>query len=339
MLKLQYGTLLNRIKSLKTKSALLTLASVLSIFALSPSHSSEDWRLLDLSNEQISRDGQEALNVINGVVSMYRQDAQIGHLYFSLRTDSVLDQVNASYSRVNGNRALNFPYIIQSDGWSLYATAHDQGIVAHETGHMVLDYFRPSWLDSQSAHLAAFHEAFADLTTQFYRYHNPASRPKFISELENGQACVGDNEFTCIRNNSARLTLINVQQDERLCESHEFSKTFSSAVYDSMADAFMSSGQRPQRIRALGTIVTWHRTMLIKAVLSLRGSTSLTLMDISLAMLRVSDENPIYKNVLGNSFIKNGFITLIHKSPIYYYQANSQFVPLCQLQDGRIGNA
>lgn len=337
--KIQYGTLLNRIKILKMKTTLFTLASVLSIFTLYPSHSNEYLQLQNLSSEQISRDKQDAINVINGVVGMYQQDARIGRLDFFLRTNSVLDQVNASYSRVNGNRALNFPYIVQAGKESLYATAHDQGIVAHETGHMVLDYFRPSWLNPQSAHLAAFHEAFADLTTQLYRYHNSASRPKFILALENGQACVGDNGFTCVRNNAARLTLINVQQNERLCESHEFSKTFSSAVYDSMADAFMSSGPRPQRIKALEGIVTWHRTMLIKTVLSLPGSTSLTLMDISLAMLRVSYRDPLYRNSLGNNFIKNGLITVIYKFPFSYYQPNSQFVQLCQIQEGRVGNA
>ncbi len=67
---------------------------------------------------------------------------------------------NAFYSR--GSKSLQFYYFGPEDERVYTCLSHD--IIAHETGHAILDGLRPLYFESSSVQTAAFHEFVADMT-------------------------------------------------------------------------------------------------------------------------------------------------------------------------------
>jgi len=276
-------------------------------------------------------ESQQARKVINGVIAMYREDVTLGNItFYNLKIGDIVTKLNASYT--HATRTFNFPHILQNVQKIIY-TAKDQGIVSHEAGHMVLNYLCTL---SHAPHAGAFHEAFADLTSHFYNFYNPETRQRFLVRLNWGQGCVGDSDFTCIRDSYQPLTLSHVNQDQALCEVHDFSKTFSSAVYRSMVDAFANRDANSIDEYVAANIVKWHKRILAKAVLSIDYS-SPTLMDVAAHMLKVSLIDPKYRDGLGDNFISNGLIVLMYRNlpnrydrdPDTYYCPNEDFAMLC----------
>jgi hypothetical protein len=175
---------------------------------------------------------QEAGKTICGVVQMYRQDVDFGKpITYSLQLGDYVSDVNASYTYTT--RTFYLPRV--RAGRQIIFTANDQGIVSHEAGHMILFYLG---FVNNTLHTGAFHEAFADLTAHFYRFYNKNTRRQSINMLENNEGCVGDSNFTCVRNNANFLAL-----GQSSCEVHELSKPFTSAVYNNMLDALCPSGK------------------------------------------------------------------------------------------------
>ena len=285
--------------------------------------------------EDIERlERQEAGKAICGVVEMYSQDVNFGKkITYSFQLGNYVQDVNASYTYAT--RTFYLPRVPIS-GRRIILTACDQGIVTHEAGHMVLDDLG---LLGNTSHTGAFHEAFGDLTTHFYRFYNEDTRRQSIQMLENGEGCVGDSGLTCVRDNSRSLTLRHIDQDERLCEVHELSKPFSSAVFDNMVTSYANRGRLTWAETAAESIITWHRRTLVRAVLSLNNFNP-TLMDIAQKMLEVSLSDTQYREGLGQSFIRNNLIVLMYKSlptprypnPPIVYSPNKEFAMLCLVQ-------
>ena len=267
-----------------------------------------------------------ARKTIRGVIHMYSNEVEFEKIAFTVNTDGILEQVNASYT--HGTQTFDLPYIVRSG--KLYATAGDQGIVSHEAGHMILNYLK---ILLNTNHTGAIHEAFADLTAHFYRFYNKSTRAEFLAKMTYDKGCVGDTNFTCTRNNSQPLRLSEVALDESLCEVHEFSTPFSNAVYENMLEAYQNRGLLSQWFTwgesEAVSVVTWHRRTLVKAIFGL-SSKAPTLMDLAEEMLRVSFNNPLYRNGLGHNFIKNGLIVLLYSSPkTPYYSQNKKYARLC----------
>ena len=287
-----------------------------------------------ISQKRLTQDKGKAERIIDGVVEMYGQDVKLGTLYYTLKTDSIVSSVNASYT--HSTKTFDLPYVRKSDG-RLFATSADRGIVSHEGGHMILSYLLAL---SNTSHTAALHEAFGDLTAHFYRFYNPGTRQKFLENLTNDEGCVGDTPFSCTRNSSQPLRLLDVSRNTSLCESHEFSKPFTTAIYGNMTTYYQNRGIL-SRIFTWGesdaeSIVSWHRNILVNAILSLE-SQSPTLMDVAKAMLVVSYEYNLYRDGLGRSFINNGLIVLIYQQPSYRYEANPKYRQLCLLNKNKRG--
>ena len=79
---------------------------------------------------------------------------------------------NAFYNR--SGKCLQF-YYFTSDGKPVYTClSHD--IVAHETGHAILDGIRPCYYETSSVQTAAFHEFIADLTAILSALRNGSVR-------------------------------------------------------------------------------------------------------------------------------------------------------------------
>lgn len=270
----------------------------------------------------------EAKKTICGVVAMYRQDVDFGKpITYSLRLGDYVSDLDASYTYAT--RTFHLPRVRK--GRQDVSTAGDQGIVSHESGHMVLNDLVSL---RNTSHTGAFHEAFGDLTAHFYRFYNEDTRQESIHMLENNEGCVGDNNFTCVRNNARSLAL-----GQSSCEVHELSKPFTSAVYNNMLDAFASRDANSVEEYVAGEIMGWHRRILVDAVLSLNTSTP-TLMDMAQQMLVVSLHNSQYRDGLGRNFIKNNLIVLMYKSlptprypnPPIVYSPNEEFSTLCLLK-------
>jgi hypothetical protein len=93
------------------------------------------------------------------------------------------DGQNACYDPVS--KSLQFYYF--DDGNSRVYTCLSHDIVAHETGHAVLDGIRPYFLDGYALQTAAFHEFVADLTAILSALRNNDVRRVFADFLEHGQ--------------------------------------------------------------------------------------------------------------------------------------------------------
>lgn len=275
-----------------------------------------------------TRERREAGHMIRGVVAMYRQDVNFGKpIKYSFELGNYVLNVNASYTHTT--RTFYLPRV--RTGRQIIFTANDQGIVSHEAGHMVLFYLG---FVNNTSHTGAFHEAFGDLTAQFYRFYNKNTRQQSVQMLENKEGCVGDNNFTCVRNNARLLAL-----GQSSCEVHDLSKPFTSAVYNNMLDSFATRDANSIEEYVAGEIMGWHRRTLVKAILSLNISTP-TLMDMAQKMLEVSFSDSQYRDGLGRNFIKNNLIVLMYRSlptprspnPPIVYSPNEEFSTLCLLK-------
>jgi hypothetical protein len=92
------------------------------------------------------------------------------------------DRVNASYHR--GKRALRFFHF--NDGGRTRYLCRSMDVVAHETGHAILDAWKPQLYAAQKGEQAAFHEAFADLAAFFARCAVSYTSERAL------RACAGD---------------------------------------------------------------------------------------------------------------------------------------------------
>jgi len=73
------------------------------------------------------------------------------------------EKANATYHR--GKRALKFYYLTVGGTTAYLCRSFD--IVAHETGHAILDALKPKLYAQKAGQSGALHEAFADLTAVF----------------------------------------------------------------------------------------------------------------------------------------------------------------------------
>lgn len=194
--------------------------------------------------------------VVNMVLDMYRQAlSRIGHLNdFSWQWgNSPLqifpdkgEEANAYYSRNDKMLAFfhftgiaNFNYYNRNS--KLIYTALSLDIVAHETGHAVLDALRPDLLEVEGPNYAqagAIHEAFGDLTAIFLMLLNDRLRQTILEisrvDLLNDSflpymaeemgAALGRPQG--IRNALNRLKLGQVSS-----EVHDLSQVLSGAIY------------------------------------------------------------------------------------------------------------
>lgn len=86
--------------------------------------------------------------------------------------------LNAFYDRAS----LQFFYDTdQVTGRAVYA-CESLDIVAHETGHAVLDVYQPAFWSSADPEIAAFHEAFGDCSALLVTLTEPAVRQGFLAE-------------------------------------------------------------------------------------------------------------------------------------------------------------
>ena len=152
--------------------------------------------------------------------------------------------MNAFYSRTQN--CLKFGDFVPSGQTERVFTCRSFDIVAHETGHAVLDGLKPRWLEADNPpQTGGLHESFGDLTAIFLA----------LSQLDQCEAVVAqtkarlhDKTFladiaeqfglalgstTGLRNADNDLTL-----SQAGTQVHAISQVFTGAVYDILADLF-----------------------------------------------------------------------------------------------------
>lgn len=152
--------------------------------------------------------------------------------------------MNAFYSR--DDRALKFGDFVPSGAGERVFTCRSFDIVAHETGHAVLDGLKPGWLlNNNPPQTGGLHESFGDLTaiflalSQFDQVEAVIAQTKanlhdktFLADLAE-QFGLALGRANGLRNADNDLTLSDAGT-----EVHAISQVFTGAIYDMLADIF-----------------------------------------------------------------------------------------------------
>lgn len=160
---------------------------------------------------------------------------------------SMPDQENAYYARfLDENdkpvRELRF-FSFDGDKGRVH-TCRSLDIVAHETGHAILDIWHPEYFDTSSSMVGGFHESFGDMTAIFAALSQydlcealytetkgDLGKQSFLTELAE-EFGVGIGQATGLRNLLDEVTITSVDN-----EVHALSRVFTNAVYGVLRDA------------------------------------------------------------------------------------------------------
>ena len=137
-------------------------------------------------------------------------------------------------------------------------TCRSLDIVAHETGHAILDGLKPHWLDVASPpQTGGLHESFGDLTAIFLALSQLDQVEAIIAQTK---ANLHDKTFLSDLAEQFGLALgrpnglRNADNDLKLSQAgtevHAISQVFTGAIYDILADIFRSNA-RPRNVTTL----------------------------------------------------------------------------------------
>lgn len=223
---------------------------------------------------------------------------------------------NAYYSR--GQKALKFFYFTPSPPGPpipVY-TCRSLDIVAHETGHAILDGLKPGWLGGGNPpQTGGLHESFGDLTAIFLA----------LSQLDQVEAVIALSKANLHNKNfiaalaeqfgsalGMSMGLRNADNDLKLSqvgnEVHAISQVFTGGIYDVLADMFAFEWQRQIRSRDPAyvlLIVARHLCKLLLDAIGAAPAVGATFADVVNRMLSISfsqGDPAIYRTFLRNRF-------------------------------------
>lgn len=175
---------------------------------------------------------------------------------------------NAYYSRWGGGTAYFFSPSPGLD--TVMKTANSTDVVAHETGHALLDGLRPGYFGTHDLETGAFHEAFGDCAAMLYGLQNSANRDMIMEQTggnlrnvnvtsslaeEFGAARAFDNDDPADDHKIWLRTALNDftyvdpkdlppgrgDDNQMGAQVHSFSRLFSGAFYDAIESVYMQS--------------------------------------------------------------------------------------------------
>ncbi len=219
--------------------------------------------LIDPASDEKAFDAVHTYTIVRQVLTMYQRvlDRKLQWQWNSNTNQEPISvhpqagrTANAFYSR--NEKVLKFFFFKpdQPAGSPDVYTCRSLDIVAHETGHAVLDALKPNWLSSTSAQTGGLHESFGDITSIF----------TILSQLDLVEYIIAQSKADLHRRNIlAALAeqfgnavgmpegLRNADNDLKLSqvsnEVHDISQVFTGAVYDILADVFTAN--RNPRVR------------------------------------------------------------------------------------------
>lgn len=152
--------------------------------------------------------------------------------------------MNAFYSRANG--CLKFGHFVPTGQAGRVFTCRSFDIVAHETGHAVLDGLKPGWLLADNPpQTGALHEAFGDLSAIFLCLSQLDQCEAIVAQTKarlHDKTFLADIAEECGlalgRPNGLRNADNDITLSQAGSEVHAISQVFTGAVYDILADLF-----------------------------------------------------------------------------------------------------
>lgn len=221
---------------------------------------------------------------------------------------------NAFYSR--NQKSLRFGRFLPSGGGTEIFTCRSLDIVAHETGHAVLDGLKPGWLAAGNPpQTGGLHESFGDLTAIFLA----------LSQLDQVEAFIAMTKADLHQKNFLQelaeqfgaalgrpMGLRNADNDLKLSqvsnEVHDISQVFTGGIYDVLADIFSFEKHRQRATRDPAHVlleVAGHlRKLLLDAIVQ-APATGATYSDVVNKMLTISHgqgDPVIYRTFIRNRF-------------------------------------
>lgn len=221
---------------------------------------------------------------------------------------------NAFYSR-NG-KSVSFGYFTPSGSSVPVYTCRSLDIVAHETGHAILDGLKPGWLGAGNVpQTGAMHEAFGDLTaiflalTQFDQVETFVALTRANLHAKNFLAALAEQFGAALGRPSG---LRNADNDLKLSqvsnEVHALSQVFTGAIYDILADIYnFELGQQAAKkepTQILFEVAQKVRKLLLDAIVAAPASGA-TFTHVANQMLQISHgqgDPPIYRTFIRNRF-------------------------------------
>ncbi len=220
--------------------------------------------------------------------------------------------MNAFYSR--NMKAMKFFYFSKPGSPApLIFTCRSLDIVAHETGHAVLDGLKPGWITSGAPQTGALHESFGDLTAIFVA----------LSQMDQVESLIAQSKANLHNKNFlAELAeefgnalgrpngLRNADNDLRLSqvttEVHDLSQVFTGGMYDVLADMFIfeRNYSRTDPAYTLYTVAKYLCSLLVRAI-NASPAINATFADVvnQMLLLANSDGKPVqYRNIIRNRF-------------------------------------
>lgn len=232
---------------------------------------------------------------------------------------------NAFYSRTA--KALKFLFFTPQGRppSDVVHTCRSLDIVAHETGHAILDGLKPGWLSADNPpQTGGLHEAFGDITAIFLALAEPDQAEALVALTK---ANLHDKSFlpemaeefgralgmpSGLRNADNDLKLSEVGN-----EVHAISQVFTGAIYDVLADlyTFEMSRQRRTKDPAIVLIETAAGLcrLVFDAIVASPG-TGARYVDVANHMLRISasrNDPAIYRTFIRNRFAVREITTAV----------------------------
>lgn len=220
--------------------------------------------------------------------------------------------MNAYYSR--SDRALKFGHFVPSGSLERVYTCRSFDIVAHETGHAVLDGLKPKWiLNSAPPQTGGLHESFGDLTAIFLALSQLDQVEAVIAQTK---ADLHDKTFLADMAEQFGLALgrpnglRNADNDLKLSETgnqvHAISQVFTGAIYDILADIF--SFERAPGLRddaaVLHNVAGYLCSLVLRAIVAAPDANA-KYADVVNLMLHIAEQDgkPVdYANFIRNRF-------------------------------------
>ena len=225
--------------------------------------------------------------------------------------------MNAFYSR--NDKALKF-FFFNPQGappgppFSIF-TCRSLDIVAHETGHSVLDGLKPHWIDASSnPQTGGLHESFGDITAIFLTLSQFDQVEAIIAQTKSNlhdKTFLSDiaEQFGLAlgRTNGLRNADNDLKLSEVGTEVHAISQVFTGAIYDILADifAFERAPAKQDDAKVLYDSAQYLRGLVLRAIVASPAQNA-TFADVANQMLTIvaADGKPAQYG----TFIRNRFV-------------------------------
>jgi hypothetical protein len=219
---------------------------------------------------------------------------------------------NAFYSRTD--KALKFFFFNAGTPPAQVFTCRSLDIVAHETGHAILDALKPGWLlASNPPQTGGLHESFGDLTAIFLALNQLDQCEALIAQTKadlHAKNFLSDlaEQFGLAlgRPNGLRNADNNLRLSEAGTEVHAISQVFTGGMFDVLADLFALERSPDTRDDAavLHSVAGYLASVLIRGLRAAPNSaaTYAHVVNKMLGIVVADGQPPAYRQALVNAF-------------------------------------